>query len=91
MGCNGPHCEGLSKKAMKLLRSKRGVKLLRSARDLTLLRSQRVNGKIGRHSQSYPGLDRSIGYSGLDIPWINIKKSQGKSSEWKSRANVISV
>ena len=57
----------------------RGVKLLRSEKDLKLLRSQRAYGKFGRHSQSYPGLDRSIGYSGLDIPWLALRRAKVKA------------
>ena len=76
MGRYGPRCEGLSKKAMNLLRLKRGVKLLRSARGVKLLRSQRAYDKFGRHSQSYPGLDRSIGYSGPDIPWLALRRAK---------------
>ena len=41
-----------------------------------LLRSQRAFGKFGRHSQSYHGLDRCIGYSGLDIPWLALRRAK---------------
>ena len=42
MGRYGPHCDGQSKTAMKLLRPKRGVKLLRPKRGIKLLRAERI-------------------------------------------------